>query len=429
MITTRNKNCDGIPAEGIEIIPMNSTESISLLLTRSGLQDDPRQEVKIEAKKIVDELGHLPLAIEQAAAYIRSSQNIFEYLSVYRQNRKDLLHHKPKGNYPYHESVATTWKMSLRRLETTSKNLIELLAYLNPDEILLDFLTAGKSGLPPELGLFVNNTFLLRQVLHDLETYSLIRVWDEGRKITIHRLVQYVIRDDLDSKYRRVLIARVLRLGLSAFPDAVVGSNYQTCRIYRSQIIAILENIEDEQNWVNRRDKGAMDWQLLSDRLAHYLFEDGYYSDSAKYSLKYVERITRARGVKHPETLRSITNLAATYDRLGRSAEAMKMYEQCLEIRRKVLGSGHPDTLWSMDSLAMMYDRMGQSIQAMKMHEQCLETRKRVLGAEHPHTLQSMNNLAATYDSLGRSTETMKMHEQCLEIRRRVLGAEHPDTL
>ena len=63
---------------------MNMTESISLLLTRSMLQDDTREEVKVEAERIVDELGHLPLAIEQAAAYIRNSQNILEYLSTYR---------------------------------------------------------------------------------------------------------------------------------------------------------------------------------------------------------------------------------------------------------------------------------------------------------------------------------------------------------
>ena len=63
---------------------MNMTESISLLLTRSMLQDDTREEVKVEAERIVDELGYLPLAIEQAAAYIRNSQNILEYLSTYR---------------------------------------------------------------------------------------------------------------------------------------------------------------------------------------------------------------------------------------------------------------------------------------------------------------------------------------------------------
>src|SRR5436190_22033475 len=98
---------------------------------------------------------------------------------------------KLKGNYAYREAVGTTWKMSFDQLKITSPNsikLIELFASLNPDEILIEFLKAGNIGLQPELKLIVNDDFCLRQSLDDLESYSLIRVWDEGRKITIPRL-------------------------------------------------------------------------------------------------------------------------------------------------------------------------------------------------------------------------------------------------
>ena len=128
---------------------MNLDESVSLLLARSLLQDNPREGVRHEAERIVNELGHLPLAIEQAAAYIRNSQNISEYLVSYRQNRKALLQDKLNGNYAYEESVGTTWKMSLDQLKTTNTNsikLINLLAFLNPDEILIEFLKAGNLG-------------------------------------------------------------------------------------------------------------------------------------------------------------------------------------------------------------------------------------------------------------------------------------------
>jgi len=87
---------------------MNLRESALLLLTRFMLEDDPREEVKVEAERIVDELGHLSLVIEQAVVYIRNSQNIMKYLFTYRQNRKALLEEKLKGNHPYEESVDTT---------------------------------------------------------------------------------------------------------------------------------------------------------------------------------------------------------------------------------------------------------------------------------------------------------------------------------
>src|SRR5205814_1658519 len=101
-------------------------------------------------------------------------------------------------NYPYKESVGTTWKMSLERLKVSNRNaikLVELMAFLNSDEILIEFLKAGNTELQSELKNIVNNDFFLRQCLYDLESYSLIRVWDGGQKITIHRLVQYVIKD------------------------------------------------------------------------------------------------------------------------------------------------------------------------------------------------------------------------------------------
>ena len=292
LITTRNKNCDGIPAEGVEITPMASSESVSLLLIRSSLEHDAREEVKVEAGKVVDELGHLPLAIEQAAAYIRSSQNIFEYLSTYRQNRKSLLTDKPKGNYLYEESVATTWKMSFYRLKTINPNsikLIELLAFLNPDEILMEFLKAGYMGVGPELKSILSDDFFLRQSIRDLECYSLVRVWDGGRKITIHRLVQSVIRDDLDMESESFLHAQVIQLGLFAFPNTVEGTNRQTCRAYRSQVIAILTNVENHQDAFNNLNESAWTWQMLAGKLAFYLFHDGYFSDALKFNIDCLE--------------------------------------------------------------------------------------------------------------------------------------------
>src|SRR5579859_7682900 len=432
LITTRNKNCDGIPAEGLEIIPMNSTESVSLLLTLSKFQDDPKEEVTLEAGKIVVELGHLPLAIEQAAAYIRSSQDIFEYLSAYHQNRKELLHDKPQGNYPYEESVATTWKMSFHRLQTTNPNsikLIEVLAFLSPNSIPIDFLKAGKTGLWPDLEVILQNDFFLRQSLHGLESYSLIRVWDEGRKITIHRLVQSVIKDNLEMYALSFLRAQVIQLALSAFPNTVEGTSREICRAYRSQVVAILDNSEDNHKDLDPIGGSALAWKSLAGRMAFYLNEDGYSSEAERFYTQCLEIGDRILGCEHPDTLWSMNNLVASYSSLGRAEQAAKLLQETLEIRKRVLGPEHPDTLWSMNGLASSYWSLGQAEQAAKLDEETLEIRKRVLGPEHPDTLRSMNGLAASYSSLGRAEQAAKLCEETLEIQNRVLGHEHPDTL
>ena len=355
LITTRNKNCDGIPAEGVEINLLNAKESISFLLHRSGLENDEREEVKVQAYKIVDVLGYLPLAIEQAASYIRSTQNIFEYLETYRQNQKVMLLNRPTGNHPYGESVSTTWKISFHQLEQTNPDSIRLnqiLAFMNPDETLVDFLKAGMVALQPELRRIFENKFLFRQSLRGLEDYSLIRLWDEGRRITIHRLVQDVVRDDLDVLSQTSISIQVLQLALTAFPNRVQDVNRDVCRTYYPQVTAILDNVEKHLASSDSTIRDVNCFQLL-DRLALYLYHDGFYSDNVKYN------------------------------------------ERCLEMSKRVLGEAHPDTLWSMSNLASSYERVGRSIEAVKVFEACLEIRKRVLGEEHPDTLRSMNGLAA----------------------------------
>lgn len=431
LITTRNKNCDGIPAEGVEINLLNEEDSISMLLQRAGLANDEREQVKVEARKIVEALGYLPLAIEQAASYIKRTQNIFEYLETYHQNQKEMLLTKPIGNHPYGESVFTTWKISFRQLEQTSPDSIplsQMLAFMNPDETLVEFMKAGKEALQPELRRIFENNFVFRQSLCALEEYSLIRIWDEGRKITIHRLVQDVIRNNLDVSSQTSISTQVLRFALEAFPDSMEGWNREMRRTYYLQVTAILANVK---KYIAAADSAIrdIDYSGLSERLASYLVYDGYYSDGAKYFEICFEIRKRLLGEEHPETLWSMHGLGAAYYKLGRSNEALKLIEACLEIQRRVLGEEHPETLSSMNGLAAIYDNLGQGNRAASAHEVCLEIRKRVLGEEHPDTLFSMNNLAATYSSLGRVNEAVRLSEACLEIQRKVLGDENPDTL
>jgi serine/threonine protein kinase/tetratricopeptide (TPR) repeat protein len=140
-------------------------------------------------------------------------------------------------------------------------------------------------------------------------------------------------------------------------------------------------------------------------------------------------RFTTRLGADHPDTLRSMNNLANTYTILGRHAEALKLREETLSLRKAKLGPDHPDTLRSMDNLAVSYDALGRHAEALKLREETLALMKAKLGADHPDTLESMNNLADSYLALGRHAEALKLHEETLAPMKTKLGADHPDTL
>ena len=65
-----------------------------------------------------------------------------------------------------------------------------------------------------------------------------------------------------------------------------------------------------------------------------------------------------------------------------------------IEISQRILGTEHPDTLKSMNNLALTYWSQGRQPEAEEMMAQVLKIRKRTLGTEHPDTLASMNNIS-----------------------------------
>jgi hypothetical protein len=221
LITTRNRDVTGIPAEGLEVGVFESQAAADMLLLRSKLSDTANAEMRLEAVKIVSELGFLALAIEQAAAFIRESlKDIFKFLVVYSANRKEMLTRRPRQNWAYEYVVSTTWLLSFEALKKANPNaaqLLNLFGFLNPDEILIEFLEVGKDGLPEPLKSLVGNLLKLNEALGELEQLSLIRRPGDGRIVSIHRLVQAVIRDNLQDEDKQRFMEMVVTLFLCAF--------------------------------------------------------------------------------------------------------------------------------------------------------------------------------------------------------------------
>jgi len=96
LITTRNPNSEGIPARGLEVPLLGIDESIEMLHALSKIPPEAGHD---EPEKIVKELGCLPLAIGQAASYIREVTRSFKaFLETYHQRRKDVHEWVGAGN-------------------------------------------------------------------------------------------------------------------------------------------------------------------------------------------------------------------------------------------------------------------------------------------------------------------------------------------
>ncbi|KAI9856806.1 MAG: hypothetical protein M1813_008743 [Trichoglossum hirsutum] len=136
-----------------------------------------------------------------------------------------------------------------------------------------------------------------------------------------------------------------------------------------------------------------------------------------------------ALGREHPDTLRSISNLAEVFNSQGKCGEAEEMNPQTLMLRERMLGREHPDTLVSMSNFAMVLNSQGKYDEAEEMNRRTLKLREKLLGKEHPDTLVSMSNIAMVLNSQGKYGEAEEMNQRTLKLREKVLWKEHPDTL
>ncbi len=81
---------------------------------------------------------------------------------------------------------------------------------------------------------------------------------------------------------------------------------------------------------------------------------------------------TRHRDPDHPDTLTSMMSLANSYSALNRPADALKLNEETLAIRKRVLPPDHPDTLASMVNLAGSLVRLDRGVEAIPLLDEFL---------------------------------------------------------
>ena len=180
--------------------------------------------------------------------------------------------------------------------------------------------------------------------------------------------------------------------------------------------------------------KSFADQALVEARLRMTLGRTFSYLGDNKAAVEQNERAraiyTDRHGPDHPDTLLSMHYLAISYFVLGRHDDAIKLREEVLAARRRILPPDHPDTLASMGDLAILYYIRGRYADAIKLQEEVLAARRRVFLPDHADTLASMSLLALSYAALGRHPDALKLREEVLAAQRRALPpGRHADDL
>ncbi len=430
LLTTRAQVM-GRLARKFEVEVMQPEDGALLLLRRAGLLtpeaslgEAADREVTI-AKEFVEELGGLPLALDQAGAYIEETQcRLTDYQNLYHLRKAELL--KTRGGLldDHPEPVATTWSLSFQRVEeknAPATDLLRFCAYLAPDAIPEEVITRGAEHLGPSLQAVAGDPFALNQAIAALSAYSLIRRNMTEKTVSLHRLVQAVLRDSMTAEADKEWKQRAVLAVNEACPNVRDVTQWDACEQWLPHALVCADWIEQEQ--------------MMESEPAHLLHSVGdYLDDRARYreaeplyrrALAIREQVL---GPEHPTTAMSLYSLAGLCQAQGRFEEAESLYQGALTIYEQVLGPEHSTIAGSIDSLAGLYRVQGRYEEAEPLYRRALTIREQVLGPEHSTTAGSLNALARLYKAEGKYEEAEPLYRRALAIREQVLGPEHPTT-
>lgn len=414
LITTR-ANAVGSFAASLEVEKMGLIEGTQFLLHRTQRFDQASDEVANEATNVVIALDCFPLALDQAGAYIEETECSFSsYLQFYQTHRKKLLLRRGLQTTDYPDSVATTWSLSFQKVEQANPAAAELLrlcAFLAPDTIPEELIRNGVSCWSPKLKQVAADPFKLNMAFEELLKFSLMRRQPETETLSIHRLVQAVLKDVMKRGKQRQWAERVVQAVSSMFPNAKDATTWPQCLRYLSQSQACQSLIKDYEI-IN---VAAMSLQTATatylQKLALYTVAEPLY----QYALEISKQLT---GMDHPATVLCLDYLAMLYRDQGRYEQAEQLWIQALEISRRVCGMDYSTTAICLKNLAMLYKDQRKYEQAEQLWLQALESCKNVWG-NSPYTLECFDNLAMLYGGQGKYEQAEHMSQQALA------GCEH----
>ncbi len=403
LITSRNPRWEGV-ANTMVIDVFDREESIEFLGKRAGRMTPE------EARRLAHELGDLPLALEQAGALqVETGMSTEEYLDLLRRQPLEVMDENQPMEYP--RSMTAAWRLSINALEDQLPEALQVLrcaAFFGPEPIPIDLFRWGSSGgVGPLLAPILGNPILRTRALRAINNFALGRIDD--RAIQIHRLVQRLLRADLEPEQTQVY-EREAQMLLAA------ASGLQP---------------EDEANWgVFSRFVPHLDpvgaatttngrLRDLALNVVRYLYLIGDTESARTFAARFRDEWSHLSGVDDYHVLTAEHHLANSLRQDGRFDEAFALLEGTLQRGRRVLGEDDDVVLLLTNSFGASLRAKGMFREAVAHDEESRRRHAKKYGEDDPRTLRTINNLALGYALVSDYDKAVELQTQVHEVRNR----------
>ncbi|HEX9538783.1 MAG TPA: FxSxx-COOH system tetratricopeptide repeat protein [Streptosporangiaceae bacterium] len=398
LITSRNHRWQSV-VDTVQVNVFSRAESTDFLAKRV-----PKGIEESDAARLAEELGDLPLALEQAGALqAETGMSVDEYLRLLKDQAADIMAEGKSPDYPL--SMTAAWKLSVSTMNRQLPQATELLrccAFFGPEPIPRDVFRRGTLATQTRVSDLLANPILLARAIRELGRFALVRI--DGRTIGVHRLIQALLRDELDpneqARYRHE-VHLILAAAAPADPDD--NRLWPRFRELVAHVAAPATGL------AQCRDPAVRAFAL---NIVRYLSRSGDNASSRLFAERFIAQWTKDSGPDEPTVLDAQRHLGNALRELGQYSAAFDLSETTLRRVREILGEHDSLTLALTNSFGADLRARGDFVAARVLDEGSLGLHQGVFGPSDPQTLRVMNNLALDYGLNSKYKEARELHQR-----------------
>jgi len=380
LITSRNNQWQE-NFDTVQVDVFTRTESMEFLSKWASIDATESQ-----TNLLADKLGDLPLALNQAGAMLgETGMPVEEYIQLLDERVTEIMSERKPTDYP--ASVTATWGLSVGKVRDQlpqAQDLLRCCAFFGPEPIPRDVFRRGTQAQGTRVSDLMADPIQLARAIRELGRFALVTI--DGRAITVHRLVQALIRDELDPAEQTRCREDVHTILVAAAPDN--PANDALWWRYRELLPHV---VSETTGMAESRDPEVRSFVL---DMLRFLYSSGDLASCETLTRRFIDRWTADSGPDDRWVLGAQRQYGDVLRQLGRYAESFTSDEQTLSRARAALGEQDPVTLALQISFAADRRARGDFAGAYVLDEEALKLHEIAFGPTAPQTLRTLNNLA-----------------------------------
>ncbi|KAH6989252.1 hypothetical protein BKA56DRAFT_727761 [Ilyonectria sp. MPI-CAGE-AT-0026] len=486
IVTSRDPMSRQLTDSSAQVNSMTDEEGIKLfwLILQNSSEPVAEREEEINIIELSAKLGHLPLAISQAANFMVEREcTVYDFLEIYDESLKD--DHSFEGldvdspNLFYEKTLATVWRMSIEKLSHQSTTLLSILSCLDPDGIPDAMIREGTKASHNSNLKFLSNASSYTKTTKELLRNGLIwkrkqhvdttkQVRKPTQSVALHRLVQETVFHQQPQNDQNKTFAMAAEICLNIFPHPtktnfrlmqwwpecqqclphVLALNslctknpnlipdgrlaelflYASWYLYEKRSPELAMPLLETAHNVCEREGADADWFLRSRIMSAFgcvLFECSHYQNSERYFRQALA--VRLKNVDPDDILlaHGYQDIALPVSGQGRYQEAIELQEKALEIIKLNCDdfTRRDMTFHVHHNMARTYEASGNAQEALRLHFNQGDEFGSGLRTEMSESgAVNLYAIGNCYLSLGDQDKGIQYHSRALKIRLDLVG-------